>query len=114
MQETQETPVQSLGQEDPLEKEMTTQSSTLAWEIPWTEEPGRLQCQELDTTEQLSNEHMCACVRARAHTHTHTHTHTHSLTWADVVQAIGGEILLEDQALRDDRATKGGGLLVSV
>ena len=33
----------SLGQEDPLEKEMTTHSSILAWEIPWTEEPGRLQ-----------------------------------------------------------------------
>ena len=38
----QETWVQSLGQEDPLEKEMATQSSTLAWKIPWTEEPGRL------------------------------------------------------------------------
>ena len=37
-----ETRVQSLGQEDPLEKEMATQSSTLAWKIPWTEEPGRL------------------------------------------------------------------------
>ena len=35
--------VQSLGQEDPLEKEMATQSSILAWEIPWTEEPGGLQ-----------------------------------------------------------------------
>ena len=39
----QETWVRPLGQEDPLEKEMTTQSSTLAWEIPWTEEPGGLQ-----------------------------------------------------------------------
>ena len=38
-----ETWVQSLGQEDPLEKEMATHSSTLAWKIPWTEEPGRLQ-----------------------------------------------------------------------
>ena len=38
-----ETPVQSLGQEDPLEKEMATHSSTLAWKIPRTEEPGRLQ-----------------------------------------------------------------------
>ena len=34
--------VQSLGQEDPLEKEMATNSSTLTWEIPWTEEPSRL------------------------------------------------------------------------
>ena len=40
---TQETQVQSLGWEDPLEKDMATHSSILAWEIPWTEEPGRLQ-----------------------------------------------------------------------
>ena len=39
----QETQVQSLGWEDPLEKEMATHSSILAWKIPWTEEPGRLQ-----------------------------------------------------------------------
>ena len=38
-----ETWVQSLGQEDPLEKEMATHSSILAWKIPWTEEPGGLQ-----------------------------------------------------------------------
>ena len=37
-----ETHVRSLGREDPLEKEMATHSSTLAWKIPWTEEPGRL------------------------------------------------------------------------
>ena len=37
------TQVQSLGQEDLLEKEMATHSSILAWKIPWTEEPGRLQ-----------------------------------------------------------------------
>ena len=37
----QEIQVQSLGQEDPLEKEMATHSSILAWEILWTEEPGR-------------------------------------------------------------------------
>ena len=39
----QETWVRSLGQEDPLEKEMATHSSTLAWRIPWREESGRLQ-----------------------------------------------------------------------
>ena len=43
-----ETWVQSLGQEDPLEKEMAPHSSTLAWKIPWTEEPGRLQPMGLD------------------------------------------------------------------
>ena len=37
-----ETLVRSLGQEDPLEKEMATCSSTIAWKIPWMEEPGRL------------------------------------------------------------------------
>ena len=39
----QENRIQSLGQEDPLEKGMATHSSILAWRIPWTEEPGRLQ-----------------------------------------------------------------------
>ena len=39
----QKTRVQSLGREDPLEKEMATHSSTIAWKIPWTEEPGGLQ-----------------------------------------------------------------------
>ena len=49
----QETWIQSLGWEDPLEKEMATHFSILAWRIPWREEPGRLQstgCKELDTT----------------------------------------------------------------
>ena len=52
----QETQVQSLGWEDPLEKEMATHSSVLAWRIPWMEEPGGLQSmgsKESDTTEQL-------------------------------------------------------------
>ena len=40
MEEMQKTCVQSLGQEDPLEKEMATHSRTLAWKISWTEEPG--------------------------------------------------------------------------
>ena len=49
----QDTQVQFLGQEDPLEKEMATHSSIFAWRIPWTEEPGGLQSmgsQESDTT----------------------------------------------------------------
>ena len=40
---TRETWVRSLSREDPLEKEMATHSSTLAWKVPWMEEPGRLQ-----------------------------------------------------------------------
>ena len=51
--------VQSLGQKDSLEKEVATHSSILAWEIPLTEEPGRLQSmgghEESDTTEQLTH-----------------------------------------------------------
>ena len=53
----QETQVRFLGQEDPLEKEVATHSTKLAWETSWTEEPGRLQSmasQELDMTERLS------------------------------------------------------------
>ena len=53
----QETWVQSLGREDPLEKGMATNTSILAWRIPWTEEPGGLQsmcCKESDMTEPLS------------------------------------------------------------
>ena len=66
--------VPSLGQDDPLEKEMATHSSILAWEIPWTEEPGGWESMGSQKSQtQLSNwVHAC--------THTHTHTHTHSLT----------------------------------
>ena len=53
MQETQEMRVQSLGLEDPLEKEMAACSSILAWKIPWTEEPDGYSpwgCKELEMT----------------------------------------------------------------
>ena len=57
-----ETWVRSLGQEDPLEKEMATHSSFLAWRISWTEEPSGLysprSCKESDMTEQLH----CHCL----------------------------------------------------
>ena len=66
-----ETWVQSLGQEDPLEKEMATHSSVLAWRIPWTEEPGGLQSQggvrgrkESDMT-KLLHLHCCQIHRDR-------------------------------------------------
>ena len=56
----QEIRVQSLGQEDPLEKGMATHSSTLAWEIPWTEEPDGLQSRgsqsQLNNSSQVHNE----------------------------------------------------------
>ena len=55
----------SLGQEDPLEKEMTLHSSILAWKISWTEEPGRLYnlwgCKEMDMTEHQINAYLYNC-----------------------------------------------------
>ena len=62
----EETWVQCLGWEDPLEEEMATLSSILAWRFPRTEEPGGLQSMGLQSWAQLSD-------------YTHTHTHTHSL-----------------------------------
>ena len=56
----QEIWVQSLGQEHPLEKEIATHSSILAWEVPWTQKPGGLQSmgsKESDMTEQLNHHH---------------------------------------------------------
>ena len=57
MQEAYETQVLSLGREDPLEKEMATHSSILAWKILWTEQPGELKSwgfKQFDMTEQLT------------------------------------------------------------
>ena len=67
----QEMWVRPLGQEDSLEKGMAAQSSALAWRIPWTEEPGRLQTVGLQSQTRLSD---------YTHTHTYmsTHTHTHA------------------------------------
>ena len=50
----EEMPVQPLGREDPLESEMATHSSILAWEIPWTEEPGGLQSMKLQKQSELT------------------------------------------------------------
>ena len=60
----QETGVQSLGQKDPLEKEIANHSGTLAWRIPWTEEPGRLQSTGLQRVGPDRD--------SLSHTHTHT------------------------------------------
>ena len=70
---TRDTQVRTLGQEDPLEKEMAIHSSTLAQKIQWMEEPGGLQsmgCKESDTTEQL-----------------------HSLTHSQMIRLIQGYIV---------------------
>ena len=64
----QETRVQSLGQENALEKEMETSSSILAWEIPWTEEPGGLQSMgsQSQTQQQLDSSGSSPCPQAVA------------------------------------------------
>ena len=67
MQETWETQVESLGQKDPLEEEMATDSSILAWEISWTEEPAG------GVTKS----------RTQLSTHTHTHTHRSWVAWME-------------------------------
>ena len=54
MQEIQETQVRALSQEDPLEEEVATHSSILAWQIPWTEEPGELQTERKWKSESCS------------------------------------------------------------
>ena len=57
VQEMQKMWVQSLSQEDLLEKEMATHSNILAWRIPWSEEPGRLQSMQLQSQAWLEHEH---------------------------------------------------------
>ena len=59
MQEMQETPVRSLGQEDPLEEGMATHSTILAWRIPWTEEPGGLRYMGSQRIRHDCSEHAC-------------------------------------------------------
>ena len=61
--------VRSPNREDPLEKEMATHHSILAWEIPWTEGPGGLQSTESQSWTRLSK---IECTHARTHTYTHT------------------------------------------
>ena len=69
-----ETRVQSLGWEDPLEKEMATHSSTHAWKIPWMEKPGGLQSMGSQRVgHDLVTEH--------THVHIYTYVHIHTYIW---------------------------------
>ena len=86
----QETQVWSLGWEDPLEKEMATHSSILAWKIPWTEEPGGLQSKGLQRVkhdwvtghQQQQAFNIRHSAQAHQYTNAHTQIHTYSsLTW---------------------------------
>ena len=64
MQEMQETQFLSLGHEDPLEKEIATHSSSLAWKIPWTEEHGQSQSIESQRGQDWGTEHTWVLVAA--------------------------------------------------
>ena len=87
MQEMQETQVRSLGWEDPLEKEIVTHSSIIAWKIPWTEEPGRLQSMG---SQRVGHDWAAECTHAHAHTRVHAHTHTHTLSFNQAYVTIQG------------------------
>ena len=111
-----DTRVQSLGQEDPLEKGLTTHSSILAWEIPWMEEPGGLQSmgpQEEDTTEQLthtckvhiSNEILLAVKRNETGWFVERRMNLASVTQSEVSQKEGNKCRV---------LTHGGGDLVTM
>ena len=76
----QETWVQFLGGEDPLEKGMTLHSSIFAWRISWTEKPGGLQSMGL----QRGGHNWV--------TNTHTHTHTRYIPWSGIVRSCGSSI----------------------
>ena len=75
IQESKEMQVQSLGQEDPLEKRMALLSSILVWRIPWAEESDGQQSvgSQRFGCNSVTNTHI-----PDTHTHTHTHTHTQS------------------------------------
>ena len=60
MQEMQEVKVQSQGRKGPLEKEMATHSSILAWKIPWTEEPGGIQSMGLQKSQPTERLNTCS------------------------------------------------------
>ena len=86
--------VQSLGEEDPLEKETATHSSILPWEIPWTEETGGLQSTESQKSQtQLSDEH--------------THTYLYSLVVRNLpgMQVIQVQSLSWEDSLEEEMAT---------
>ena len=77
---TWETQVRSLGREDPLEKEMATHSSILAWRIPWTEEPGRLQRVVTKSQTRLSNfTHSTLLLTPHMHTNIYVCLFIHTL-----------------------------------
>ena len=88
MQEMQKTQVHPLGLEDTREKEMATHSSTLAWRIPWTEEPGRLQSMASQRVgHDLTIEH--------AHTHTHRKNQSLFLEHTQTIFGSLGQISLQ-------------------
>ena len=79
-----------MGGEDPLEEEMTTHSSILAWKTPWTEEPGGLQSMG---SQRIEHDRLSMHMSMQAYTHTHTHTHicNNLLIYTQAPQALSDE-----------------------
>ena len=91
----QETWVRSVSWEDPLEKEMATHSSILAWSIPWAEEPGGYSpwsCKELDTTEQLAHtqDRSNALALQTSMSRLRSSVHTAPHTWKEILSICWG------------------------
>ena len=89
----QETRIWFLGGKDPLEKEMATHSSILAWRIPWTEQPGGLQSvglQESDTTERLNHQHIMCIFPVSVYHENNSYCECRVCCHSWMQQAIGG------------------------
>ena len=80
----QKTQVSSLGEEDPLEKEMTTHSSVLAWEVPWTAETNGLQSMGSQKSQTWLSTH----AHMHIHTHARTRAHTHTQRFLQAHKAL--------------------------
>ena len=102
----QETRVRSLGQEDPLEKEMATHSSTLAWKIPWMEEPGSLQSMGSQRVRRLSD--FPSPLDVLSYEGKTAHAHTSALILGVWLDHISQPPLLLDGDLRLSSGCKNG------
>ena len=89
MQETQETRVWSLGGEGPLEEGMATRSCILAWKIPWTEEPGRLQSMESQKVEQNWVAEQTQSLLSKGITYTRSFPNWQGIWWGEISTTQG-------------------------
>ena len=96
MQEAQETWVQPLDWDNPLEEKLATHFSILAWEIPWTEEAGGLQ-----SMGSQRMRHDWACIYIYIYIYTHTHTHTHINTYIHIYRTMWRDYWYQIYGIRE-------------